>query len=86
MIEVSGLESVVNLYMMLPDPMRKQVLTALAACLITFLFLTRSIFLFIPVFAIILLLLWKKGGGDVSAWEDDDPADWWKKGKQFGEH
>ena len=67
------------------DPRQKQILLADAAGLMTYLFLSRSVFLFVPIFVLLLLFLWKKGGGQMGAWEDDDPADWWKKGKQSEE-
>jgi len=67
------------------DPRQKQILLAVTAGLMTYLFLSRSVFLFVPIFVLLLLSLWKKGGGQMGAWEDDDPADWWKKGKQSEE-
>ena len=66
--------------------MTKNVLIAVGVCVSVYLFFSRSILVFLPVFAGVVYLLWKRGGGKVaSAWEEDDPADWWKKGKSFGE-
>jgi hypothetical protein len=67
------------------DNRKNRALLAAGACLLVYLFFSRSVFLFIPVFALVLLALWKKGGGELGAWEDDDPADWWKKGKHSEE-
>ncbi|HTL46872.1 MAG TPA: hypothetical protein VL688_02280 [Verrucomicrobiae bacterium] len=67
------------------DSPKNKLWLAAGACLFVYLFFSRSIFLFIPVFALVLLSLWKRGGGDLGAWEDDDPADWWKKGKRSEE-
>jgi hypothetical protein len=68
------------------DDLKLNVLIAASVCLVTYFFLNRSILLFIPVFALVLFGLWKSGGGQSEAWEDDDPADWWKKGKKWEEH
>lgn len=66
-----------------PDRTTRTLLLAGAAVLLTVLFFLRSVFLLIPVFALVLFLLWRMGGGEMGEWEDDDPADWWKKGKKF---
>ena len=68
-----------------PDDLTKNVLISACVCLVVYLFFSRSMFLFIPVFAAVVYFLWRKGGGQLNSLEDDDPADWWKKGKKFGE-
>mgnify|MGYP000134070641 CR=1 FL=1 len=68
------------------DDLKSNIVIAASICIVTFLFLNRSILLFIPVFGLVLLGLWKRGGGQADTWEDDDPADWWKKGKKWEEH
>lgn len=69
-----------------PEDFKNNVLISAAICLVTFLFFSRSLLLFIPVFALVIYGLWKRGGGQMNSWEDDDPADWWKKGKKWEEH
>lgn len=68
-----------------PQDRNIPILLALAICLTIYLFVIRSLFLFIPVFAGLLYLLWKRGGGSMERWEEEDPADWWKKGSRSEE-
>ena len=63
---------------------KKNALISASVCLAVYLLIIRSILLFVPVFALVIFFLWKRGGGKMESWEDDDPADWWKKGKHWG--
>lgn len=63
--------------------LKQHVLIAVSVCIFFHLFMIRSAFVFIPAFAAVLFVLWKKGGGRMKAWEEDDPADWWKKGQKW---
>lgn len=68
-----------------PNDLKSNVLIAAGICVTAYLFFERSVLLFIPVFALVTYSLWKKGGGKMDAWEDDDPADWWKQGRKWEE-
>lgn len=59
--------------------MNKIIICALAAGVIMLLFLSRSVLLFIPVGILLVFWLWRRGGGQINHYEDEDPADWWKK-------
>lgn len=58
---------------------KNNLMIAGGVCALVYLFMSRSILLFLPVFVLIVYVLWKRGGGTVQKWEEEDPADWWKK-------
>ncbi|MBU3758904.1 MAG: hypothetical protein FGM27_03120 [Candidatus Omnitrophica bacterium] len=62
----------------------RNLILAAAACLSVHLFVTRSPLVFIPTFAAVLFALWKRGGGSLNTWGEDDPSDWWKKDRSRG--
>ncbi|MDP3919910.1 MAG: hypothetical protein Q8R76_03790 [Candidatus Omnitrophota bacterium] len=68
-----------------PNESTRIALIAVFSFVVTILFLTRSILLFLPVFALMLYGLWRMGGGRLQKWEEDDPADWWKNGQRKDE-
>ena len=64
---------------------KNNIIIAAGVCALVYLFMSRSLLLFLPVFALLLYGLWKRGGGKVQKWEEEDPADWWKKDNQSEE-
>ncbi len=68
-----------------PGNLKQNLLLAFGVCAFVHLFLSRSVLVFLPAFAAVLYILWKKGGGRMQGFEEDDPADWWKKGQKSGE-
>jgi hypothetical protein len=60
---------------------QKNVVMALGAIACIHLFITRSVLFYIPLFAGVLFFLWKKNDGKApNLSQEEDPADWWKKG------
>lgn len=64
---------------------KNNILIAAGVCAMVYLFMSRSLLLYLPVFVLVLYGLWKRGGGNVEKWEEEDPADWWKKDSQSEE-
>ena len=63
-----------------PNENQKNVLISLGVCACLYLFMTRSVLLYLPLFAGVLYFLWKKNGGKApNLSQEEDPADWWKK-------